>query len=309
MLCELSQTATPEENRAVLVVEEEPERQEICRRLLGEVPDRGAGELQPLAARPGAELTELLWRLKQTGRQVAVAFVGLHTTASGNGLTTMQRIRELDSRILRVALTSRAELDVLLDPRHALARGAPDDWDHLCRPFSDRELRAKAWQLVTRWNQRRRHERQQAGLLWLVAGLADALEHAGPARGDGVAGRPESSLETLAARVAHEINSPLACVQSNLSSLTRYASKIATYAEHVAGGEHLFARLDDDEARCFFQRMRELREELKLDFVLGDLGELIDQSLSQVRRIQRVVQRLGGLSRASRDLPGRGVVA
>ncbi len=83
------------------------------------------------------------------------------------------------------------------------------------------------------------------------------------------------TLELLAERVAHEINNPLACVQANLSSLARYASKIAAYAEHVVGGEPLFARQDDEEAQRFFARTRRLREELKLDFVLGDLGDLI----------------------------------
>ena len=117
------------------------------------------------------------------------------------------------------------------------------------------------------------------------------------------------TLELLAEQVAHEINNPLACVQANLSSLARYASKIAAYAEHVAGGESLFARKEDDAAQRFYERMHQLREELKLDFVLGDLADLIEQSLCELGRAQQVVQRLGSLAKPGRCLPGRGVAA
>ena len=55
------------------------------------------------------------------------------------------------------------------------------------------------------------------------------------------------SARNLLATVAHDINNPLAYIQSNLCSLSRYADKIASYAEAVMTAEPLLGRAHDDE--------------------------------------------------------------
>jgi signal transduction histidine kinase len=101
------------------------------------------------------------------------------------------------------------------------------------------------------------------------------------------------SARNLLATLAHEINNPLAYIQSNLCSLSRYASKIASYAEAVTTAEPLLGRAHDDETRGLSRRLAQLRETLKLDFVLEDLEPMVQQSLRGVARVQRVVLALG----------------
>lgn len=99
----------------------------------------------------------------------------------------------------------------------------------------------------------------------------------------------EAARQRLAVGLAHEINNPLAYVQSNLCTLSRYVQKITRYTEEVAGAEPLLDRIDDPQVRLLFDRLRSLRAELRLDFVLDDIDALIKESLGGTARIQRTV--------------------
>jgi two-component system NtrC family sensor kinase len=99
----------------------------------------------------------------------------------------------------------------------------------------------------------------------------------------------DAARQRLAVGLAHEINNPLAYVQSNLCTLSRYVQKITRYTEEVTGAEPLLDRIDDPQVRLLFDRLRRLRAELRLDFVLDDIDALIKESLGGTARIQRTV--------------------
>jgi hypothetical protein len=91
-----------------------------------------------------------------------------------------------------------------------------------------------------------------------------------------------ASLGQLAAGVAHEINNPLGYVLSNLNTLRTYLERIMTMLEH-------FRSLDGSAGVAKWR-------ELKLDFILEDVGELLDQSVSGAERVKKIVSDLKGFS-------------
>ncbi|MEJ2199606.1 MAG: ATP-binding protein [Desulfuromonadaceae bacterium] len=92
-----------------------------------------------------------------------------------------------------------------------------------------------------------------------------------------------ASVGQLAAGMAHEINNPLGFVLSNLQTLQKYVGR---FTEML-----LLFRQNEPEDRAV-QKWREL----KLDYILEDVPDLFEQSLSGARRVQKIVADLKGFS-------------
>jgi two-component system sensor histidine kinase HupT/HoxJ len=88
-----------------------------------------------------------------------------------------------------------------------------------------------------------------------------------------------ASLGRLVAGVAHELNNPISFVFGNMHALQRYGERITRYLGAV-----------DEEASS--PRLRELRQALKIDRILDDIGPLIDGTLEGAERVSDIVQDL-----------------
>lgn len=102
-----------------------------------------------------------------------------------------------------------------------------------------------------------------------------------------------ASIGQLAAGVAHEINNPIGYVHSNLGTLQEYLSALMNLLEcHEAA-------LQADDPRTWREDVQDKRERLDIDFILGDLPKLLEESREGIERVTKIVQDLKDFSRSS----------
>ncbi len=101
-----------------------------------------------------------------------------------------------------------------------------------------------------------------------------------------------ASIGQLAAGVAHEINNPIGYVNSNLSTLQRYISQlfsaIQSYEAALAAGAGATATAS-------------IREKLDLDFLAGDVPQLLSESREGIDRVCKIVRDLKDFARKERS--------
>jgi signal transduction histidine kinase len=100
-----------------------------------------------------------------------------------------------------------------------------------------------------------------------------------------------AAVGVLAAGMAHEINNPNGFVRSNLTTFNRYFERLRDmlncYQLLIADNTPLPRLLQETEAK---------RRELKLDFIMSDASELLEQSIEGTERITRIVADLKSFS-------------
>ncbi|NOX26373.1 MAG: response regulator [Deltaproteobacteria bacterium] len=92
----------------------------------------------------------------------------------------------------------------------------------------------------------------------------------------------------LAAGVAHEVNNPVGFINSNLTTLKKYFGRLREFvtAQDAALQQHSSS-----------DTVNELRKKLKIDYILADIADLIDESQDGAERIKKIVEDLKLFSR------------
>ncbi|HBA88901.1 MAG TPA: hypothetical protein DCZ75_13235 [Geobacter sp.] len=115
--------------------------------------------------------------------------------------------------------------------------------------------------------------------------LAQALESLASMQSCVIQTEKLASIGQIAAGVAHEINNPVGFVKSNISAIDRYLSKLVGYIGML------------EESHQLREEVARRRRELKIDYVLNDIPEIITESLGGIERIEGIVRNLKSFSR------------
>jgi signal transduction histidine kinase len=104
-----------------------------------------------------------------------------------------------------------------------------------------------------------------------------------------------ASIGQLAAGVAHEINNPIGYIGSNLGTLQDYSTALLALVQKYH--EALFS--ESPAARR--EELLQARQRLDIDYIVGDLPNLLKESREGIERVTKIVQDLKDFSRVGRD--------
>lgn len=171
-----------EENRTLLIVDDEPETlkgyqefltpketaapRRTSRRLYGtgntEVPKLENYNL--LVASSGEEAIKIFENEMKQGRRVAAGFFDVKLEGGMDGLATIHAIKSMDKDIHCVVVTAYHDRTVE-EINQLFGEDFKDQWDYLNKPFTQGEIIQKARQMVAAWNRKRQLELMHAQLL------------------------------------------------------------------------------------------------------------------------------------------------
>jgi len=226
---------------------------------------------------------------RQCGNPFALAFVDMQMPGI-DGAETTRRIRQIDPRARIVIVTAYSEYT----PDDIIRVVCGDDIFYLRKPFNSEEIRQFARALTNEWQLERERERLTSQLEGVNAELADMnqnlLTRVQAQARMLIQSEKMASIGILAAGVAHEINNPMAFINANLTALKTYGADILELLRQYARLENHLTQTPVSDPAPLLTRIAQFKKDKKIDFILQDLNNLVDESLEGVNRVTGIVQ-------------------
>ncbi|MFH1625454.1 MAG: PAS domain S-box protein, partial [Pseudomonadota bacterium] len=105
-----------------------------------------------------------------------------------------------------------------------------------------------------------------------------------------------ASIGQLAAGVAHEINNPVAFVNSNLGTIGGHTKDILKLLRKFEDGEEILKHSTDERISTFYNEVEQVKAEIDLNFILEDCETVIAESLEGTERVRKIIQNLKDFS-------------
>ena len=226
----------------------------------------------------------------------AAAFIDMKMPGI-DGAETTKGIWSIDPDIKIVIVTAFSEYT----PDDIVRVTGRDDIFYLRKPFNPEEIRQFARALTNQWKLEREREllsgqleRANAELEDMNKNLKEKVETQTTLI---VQSEKMASVGILAAGVAHEINNPISFVNTNLSTVEKYSSRIIDLLKFYEQMEHYLLEGESGKIPLLLEEIRSFKEKQDMDFILKDMVAMANESLEGIHRVQKIVDDLKTFSR------------
>jgi signal transduction histidine kinase len=278
----------------VLIADDEPSVRDIIMRLLttrGYACD-GAGDGQ-----------EALAKIKENGFALVISDVKMPNT---DGLALLRQVMNDEEDIAFIMITGYADLNTAVE---SLKIGA---YDYVTKPL---DIDVLSWDVEMALENRRlriEDKRARVHLKEIVyqknlklerksQKLRDSLNQLKVAQTHLLQSEKMASLGQLVAGVVHEITNPIGFVNSNLETSKNYLARIQAVQEKYDEMEAYLEEAQDERLRFLLAQIREITMRNKIDSIIGDFVDLLDESLEGVQRVKKIVNDLKGFSHPGKN--------
>lgn len=255
------------------------------------------------SAYQGEEAFEMVKKALAEGRPYAMAFCDMRMPPGWDGVETLQNIWQVDPHLQAVICTAFSDYS-WNDMLEKL--GNQDRLLILKKPFENVEALQSATAMVSKWNWHAKANLQMENLENLVKQrtekigqqklqLQTRLEELEQTRLQLVQSEKLASIGQLAAGVAHEINNPVGFISSNLNTLNEYVSDIQKAVEAYRGFVDICTKSEGKLGELAGEA-KSVEENIGLDFVMEDIGTLLNDALEGTQRVRKIVGDLSEFS-------------
>jgi two-component system NtrC family sensor kinase len=254
------------------------------------------------SALQGQEGLEMVRQAVRQGRPYAMAFVDVRMPPGWDGIETVARIWAEYPELEVVISTAYSDYS-WSDMTDTL--GHTDRLLILKKPFDNVEVSQLACALTAKWSLGQELSRKMDDLELIVATRTRDLETQKKNLEETVAQLQQiqsqllqadkmASIGQLAAGVAHEINNPIGFISSNLNSLGQYVEDIKCV---LAAHDKLLDECQQHVAlAATVEGIGHVRKEKDIEYVLADIGSLLEESVEGAQRVRQIVADLRDFS-------------
>ncbi len=110
-----------------------------------------------------------------------------------------------------------------------------------------------------------------------------------------------ASIGQLAAGVAHEINNPIGFISNNMEMLEQYTNDFTKILKMVEVLQDSLEENNMGKSKAILKEMIRFEQEINLDFIISDVGNLLRQTQGGIERVRKIVADLRTFAREDSD--------